>query len=176
LNAEQPPKPQNRSDLAQERIDIAFKRPQRLTTNITNYKGQRIWFLNGMHTNQLGVIESEGPSGENIRLTDIERTLIDITVRPYYSGGVYEVLGAFRRAKEHDKVSVNRISAMLSKLNYVYPYHQAIGFYLEKTGVYEDSAIDLLRKAPRQFDFYLTHGTTETEYSKSWKLYYPKGL
>lgn len=35
---------------------------------------------------------------KKIRVTDLERTLIDIAVRPAYSGGVFEVLEAFKNA------------------------------------------------------------------------------
>ena len=62
-----------------------------------------------------------------LRFTNLERTLIDATVRPVYAGGVFEVRKAYELAKE--KVSVNRLAALLQKLDYTYPYHQAIGFY-----------------------------------------------
>jgi hypothetical protein len=73
-------------------------------------------------------------------------------------------------------VSVNRLTALLSKLGYVYPYHQAIGFYLEKAGSYRDAQVTLLERIEMSFDFYLTHQMKETEYSPRWRLYYPKGL
>jgi predicted transcriptional regulator of viral defense system len=125
-----------------------------------------------MPTGQLGVIDTPGPDGRNIRVTDVERTLIDIAVRPFYSGGVFEVLKAYRLAK--DKVSVNKLASFLKKMDYVYPYHQAIGFYLERSGAYKDSQINLLRKFEIRFDFYLTYQMNEMSYSKDWRLYYPK--
>ncbi len=69
--------------------------------------------LNGMHTGNLGVIKMSGPDGEKLKITDVERTLIDITVRPEYAGGIHEVLKAYRLAK--DKVSVNKLVAILEK-------------------------------------------------------------
>jgi predicted transcriptional regulator of viral defense system len=103
----------------------------------------------------------------------LERTLIDITVRPVYAGGVFEVAKAFELAK--DKLSVNALTAMLKKLKYTYPYHQAIGFYLERAG-YKSSLTDLLRKIPMKFDFYLTHQKGETDFVKDWRLHIPKGF
>ena len=47
---------------------------------------------------------------DGLAITNIERTLIDATVRPLYSGGVYEVFEAYRRAAEH--ISVNKLAAM----------------------------------------------------------------
>lgn len=61
-------------------------------------------------------------------MTKLERTLIDIAVRPNYAGGVHHVLEAYAAAKS--RVSVNVLLATLQKMEYVYPYHQVIGFYI----------------------------------------------
>ena len=113
-------------------------------------------------------------TGERTLVTDIERTLIDITVRPIYSGGIHEVLAAFKKAAKI--VSINKLTAQLKTLDYIYPYHQAIGFYLEKAGNYKDTQIELLKDFDFNYDFYLDHATEEVEYSKEWKLYYPKNF
>ena len=136
LNHEQPPKPTPATGLAQGRIAAAFGRKPRMTRNIADVSGAgrqgiRVCLLNGMHTGYLGVEERDvrAPGGGKplrLRLTDIERTLIDIAVRPFYAGGVAEVLKAYRNAAA--RASVNRIAALLRKLAYVYPYHQAVGF------------------------------------------------
>lgn len=110
---------------------------------------------------------------DDVDATDLERTLIDATVRPAYCGGVAEVLGAYRTAK--DRLSVNRLSAYLKRLAYVYPYHQAVGFYLERAG-YTAAQLDLLRQMPRDFDFYLANAMKQTDYDDAWRLFYPKGF
>ena len=165
-------------ELTQTTIDAAFRRPVRVTRRVAETDNYRVIFLNGKNTANLGVVEEEfnGPGSERfgrIRVTNIERTLIDITVRPVYSGGVSEVLKAFMEARE--RVSVNRLAAMLKKLAFIYPYHQAIGFYLERAG-YRSSSLDLFRRIPREFDFYLEHGLKEKEYVKEWRLFIPKWL
>ena len=176
LNHEQPLHSQN-GELRQDRIDAAFSRAPRVSQNTIEHGDFRVCLVNGMHTGQLGVIEQEVTYDDRrrsrVRLTNFERTLIDITVRPVYAGGVSEVLTAFRLAQ--DQFSVNRLAAMLEKLKYVYPYHQAIGFYLERAG-YKPSTIELLRRFPMEFDFYLAHQIREPQYVKAWRLYVPKGL
>jgi hypothetical protein len=174
VNAEQKAKSRYPSTLEQGRIDYAFNKPTRLSNNIVEYKGYTIRLLNGVHTGNIGVVELPGPEGETLRITEIERTLIDIAVRPEYSGGVFEVLQAYRRA--NDKISVNRLSALLKSIDYVYPYHQVIGFYLEKAGTYKKSQIALFRRFDVTHDFYLMHQIKEPEYSRQWRLFYPKGL
>lgn len=175
INVEQPPKRCYAvGSLSQERIDIAFKSPTRMSSNVTEYGDFKIRMLNGLHTGNLGVIEMPGPEGETLRITDVERTLIDIAVRPEYSGGVFEVLEAYRRAST--KVSINRLAAHLKMISYTYPFHQVIGFYLTMAGSYKKVQIDLLRRFEMSYDFYLTHQIGEKEYSREWRLFYPKGL
>jgi hypothetical protein len=99
--------------------------------------------------------------------------LIDITVRPTYGGGIFQVLEAYRTAKE--RLSTNRLLATLKKLDYVYPYHQAIGFLMERAG-YEERRYGLLRQPGLKYDFYLSHGMKDPEYSKPWRLFYPRGF
>lgn len=174
INFEQESKPRSKGKLVQGNIDFAFKCATRLSNNIAKNRGYRIRLLNGMQTENAGVIELVNEERGKIQLTDVERTLIDIAVRPEYSGGPFEVLKAYKLAK--DKVSVNRLSAFLKKIDYVYPYHQVIGFYLDNAGVYKDSQIDLIRKFEIKYNFYLMHKMEETSYSKKWQLYFPKGL
>jgi predicted transcriptional regulator of viral defense system len=174
VNVEQPPKRFRDKNLVQERIDLAFQRQPRLSKNVANYRQYRICLINGMKTGQLGVVETTGSKEEKVKVTNLERTLIDITVRPFYAGGVLEVLKAFRMAK--DRLSVNKVVSYLTQLDYVYPYHQAIGFYLEKSGEYRPSQIELLQKFDIEFDFYLTYAMKNTSYSSKWRLFYPKGL
>jgi predicted transcriptional regulator of viral defense system len=174
LNVEQKP-PKNRSrNLDQESINKAFKRKVRVSKNFAKFDRYQICVLNSMGVDRLGVVEIDGPEGEKIHVTNIERTLIDISVRPVYSGGVHEVLETYRRAG--GSFSVNRLSAMLKKMDYIYPYHQVIGFFMEKAGVYDEKKINLMQKFEIKYDFYLTHAMKEMEYSDTWKLYFPKGF
>lgn len=168
INQEQSPKQENDWTPTQTDIDNAFSKPMRTTNQITFFKGQKIHWLTGKSTGQLGVIEEEG-----LRLTNIERTLIDIVVRPEYGGGVHEILTMYKNSK--DQISVNKIYSYLKKLNHAYPYHQSIGFYLEKAG-YKESSLRLLERFPIELDFYLDYELKDKHYSDRWKLYYPAYL
>lgn len=158
-----------KSSLTQESLDRAFSNvKQRSSRMIYEYKGANITILNGKHTKELEVGNLEGK-----RVTKLERTLIDIVVRPEYAGGVYQVLEAYKGAK--GKASTNVLIATLKKLEYVYPYHQAIGFYMERAGWQEKQFARLL-KLGLEFDFYLTYGMKEKEYAQTWRLFYPRGF
>jgi predicted transcriptional regulator of viral defense system len=177
LNHEQYLKSQTTGGLEQNRIDAAFKNNPRLSNNVTKINDVGICLINGKNTGALGVVaekmqyDSEIPV--SVRVTNLERTLIDIVTRPAYAGGVFEVLKAYELAKE--QVSANALTAMLSKIQHTYPYHQAIGFYMERAG-YKERSISLLRKIPMEFDFYLANAMGKTEYIKEWRLFVPKGF
>jgi predicted transcriptional regulator of viral defense system len=112
-------------------------------------------------------------AGEEFSVTKIERTLIDIVVRPAYSGGVLQVLEAYKKAR--DRISVPTLLTTLKNLDYVYPYHQAIGFYMERAG-YDVKDTERLRAIGMNNDFYLAHDLKEMEYDPNWRLFFPKSL
>lgn len=172
LNIEQGEKTANTSRLLQENIDKAFKQRPRVTNNTTTSNGYRIYMLNGMHTGQLGVETIDFPRIPQCRTTSIERTLIDIAVRPSYSGGVGQVMDAYRRAK--NRVIVKKLIEQLKTLKYVYPYHQAIGFYMERSG-FDDAALKAIKENfTIEYDFYLAHEMKKPDYSQQWRLYFPE--
>ncbi|TVQ44256.1 MAG: hypothetical protein EA365_10495 [Gloeocapsa sp. DLM2.Bin57] len=170
VNQEQSKKePLLKSSLTQDGLDRAFANAkQRRSRMIYEYEGTKITIVNGKQTNELEVGTLDG-----IRVTKLERTLIDVVVRPEYAGGVYQVLEAYKEAK--GKASTNVLIATLKKLQYLYPYHQAIGFYMERAG-WQEKHYSRLLKLGLEFDFYLTYGMKEKEYDKTWRLFYPQGF
>ena len=129
--------------------------------------------MSGKNTQNLEIGTTRDPQGGEVRVANIERTLIDVAVRPAYAGGVYEVLKAYRAAQ--NRISVNVLVATLKKMNYVYPYHQAIGFYLARAG-YDEVWTTRLKKLGLNWNFYLTHKMKDPDYDPNWRLFFPKGL
>ncbi len=172
FNIELPPLPRpNAESLTQQAIARAFAAKQRDSKNRTDFREHTIVLVRGMHSSNLGVGFLEE---QRISCTNLERTLIDITVRPAYSGGIDQVLEAYRRASS--QISTNTMLAYVRKLGYIYPYHQAIGFLLEYSGAYSKDAIARFEQLPRKFDFYLAHGEKDLEYNEKWKLFVPRFL
>lgn len=158
-------------NLTQASIDSAFSKPQRQTSEIykSEVDGYRLYFIQKNYSPvNIGV-----KSTKNLRFTDLERTIIDITVRPAYSGGVFEVLEAYVSAKK--KIDPVRLLNYLNELNYIYPYHQLIGFYLDKAG-YGKNVLELFATKISNYDFYLTYNISNKEYDKKWRIFYPKGF
>lgn len=159
------------SELKQENIDKAFSKPQRVSNNFYIYNSFKFYFFEKKieHT-EVGVIHD---AENDIKYTDLERTLIDIAIKPMYAGGVFEVLEAFKSAKE--RLDVSKMKDYLSQLNYIYPYDQVIGFYLE-CAEYNINQINVFYKKEKQLSFYLTHNIVNKEFSEKWKIYYPLGF
>lgn len=175
ISHERTPAAAGSGSLSQSAMDEAFQRPARVSSNAVDFQDQRIVLLNSAFTDMQGVVSQPAGLGSapvDVRVTNLERTLIDATVRPAYCGGVFEVAKAFELAK--DTLSVNAMGSMLNKMQFAYPYHQAIGFYLERAG-YRSRVVELMRRR-MTFDFYLTHDMGETRYEPTWRLHVPKGF
>lgn len=163
----------------QKAIDSAFTRPPRVSKNEIELQNEqvRVVLLEGAYQGGVGVTTGEihlgGERGLHLRYTGLERTLIDIAVRPFYAGGVFEVAKAFERSK--DRLSVNRLGAMLLRMAFGYPYHQVIGYYLERAQ-YKASLVELFQRQPMERDFYLTHDMGKTSYISRWRLHVPQGF
>lgn len=178
-NKEQSKKPEPVGNLTQEAINRAFANNPRSSNFIFAFQDTRIVLLSGKNTDNLEVTELSYPNktlaGTSLAYptTKLERTLIDIVVRPAYAGGIFEVQAAFHGA--FGRLSIPILAATLKRLQYVYPYHQALGFYLTRAG-YNSEQLDRLRKPGLKFDFYLGHQIPNPKYDKQWRVHYPSGL
>ena len=172
VNQEQSAKEQFGS-LTQAALNRAFSGRQRQSGFIVTHDTAKIMLLSGKETSELAVNESKGPDGELVRLTNLERTLVDIAVRPGYAGGTTNVLRCYNQAIQ--KISVEDLVEILEELDYLYPYHQAIGFLLQRSGHRPDS-LAKLRKHRIKYDFFLAHGMKETRLDPLWRIYYPADL
>lgn len=170
LSHEQSYKENPGSTLKQENIDSAFLQPVRTPRMTGKFQSKEIILHNGKFTNDAGVVFHPE---FNVRYTSLERTLLDITVRPNYAGGVKSVLKAFKKAKP--LLNTKTIISLLDDVDYIYPYHQALGFYLDSAG-YEWKEFAVLEERPKELDFYLAHKMGRIDYSERWKLYFPEGL
>ncbi len=172
VNHEQSPKTTT-TRLSQARIDRAFQNQPRRSSFEFQMEQYSILFLNGKHTGNAGVTTVEHPSAGTVRVTSLERTLIDCAVRPQYAGGIEAVAALLPDA--YERISPTEIARLLAKTKYAYPYHQSIGFLLERAGM-PSSALEPLRQMPRRFKLYLDYGIKRTAYNASWQVYYPSNM
>jgi hypothetical protein len=86
VNHEQAPK-KTTSRLSQSGIDQAFTNQPRRSSYEFQTGTHTFVFLNGKNTGDAGVVEIIGPSGQPIRCTSLERTLIDCAARSQSRAG-----------------------------------------------------------------------------------------
>lgn len=173
LEKSKPLKELPKKQLIQEEINRAFYMPPRISKNLTIKDIYSINLLQSKYSNKLGIIETNYNNAK-INITNIERTLIDITVSPYYCGGCFEVLNVYKKAR--GRVNIQKLYDMLIKLDYIYPNHQVIGFYLEKAG-FKEADLQLFDHN-KELRFFVQRELKEKErkYSERWNLYYPEFL
>jgi hypothetical protein len=156
-------------EILQEDVDRVFNKPPRITTDKRRYKNYTINVIKGQNHNELGV----QPFRKNLWVSDIERTLIDVAVRPFYAGGTTQVLQAFEAARK--VLDTKKLYSYYVYMFFKYPYHKVIGFYLEKAGYDSEDYLPFLN-LPSYIDFYLTYNILHKEYNSKWKLFIPKGF
>ncbi len=148
--------------------------PPRISSNLVVYGIYTVNLLSSKYSNALGIINKE-VNGQKLRLTNIEKTLIDITVSPHYCGGNYEVLNVYKKAK--GKFSPEKLRDMLKNLDYIYPFHQCIGFFMDKAG-YLEKDLKLFEEMGIKYKFFvqreLKYG--ERNFDERWGLFYPEFL
>ncbi len=178
VNQEQRPKLPARGMLTQQAIDRAFSNRARESRYVFENGGTRLVLLAGKHTGNHRVIELPH-DGSDIALpvTDLPRTLVDVTVRPTYAGGPGVVLDAYRHAvsKADPHALVVDLVNTLETLGHVYPYHQAIGFYLEMAGL-RSVHLNALQDRGIHYDFYLCNRIETPAYNPNWRVHVPQEL
>jgi hypothetical protein len=174
FNREQSAKPIPDGPLRPEGIARAFSKKQRATRDVYSWSTTRVAVLSGKQSGRLGVEQcTVDGSQQPIDVTSVERTLIDLTVRPDYAGGPLQVLEAFKKAR--GRVEIDRLAEMVERLEYRYPYHQAIGFYMERA-TYPADELAKLSALGIHLDFYVGYGITERGFDARWRVHFPKDL
>jgi hypothetical protein len=173
INSEQSPKPEPPGPLVQRAIDAAFARSQRVSTNAYGFGDERFLILNGKHTGSFGVTVRQASDGSSIPTTSLERTLVDIVVRPEYAGGPDQILRAYINAKP--LIDISALVETLQRLGHKYPYHQCVGLFLKLSG-WDPALLWPLKELPLNYDFHVAHAVQAPEYDPEWRVYYPKHL
>lgn len=163
--------------LTQTQLRNAFIKPHRHTKYIFNKKGYEIVVVDrSKHSGDslVPIPAQDALFPHHSRVTCLERALIDAIVSPQYNGGIVSVYGYFRNAQQ--KLKLSKLVEIYRKLNFLYPYSQSIGFFLEKSGM-QKHASHLYKVFPPLHDFFVDHNAkTSWIYNDKWKLSYPSGL
>lgn len=172
-----PRKGRSKQQLTDAQIRAAFIKPRHKTSFVVKQNGHDIVIIERTRGTDHGVVSIRGQQGswpQGSRVTAIERALIDAVVSPHYNGGVTSICDYFRAAK--GRLKTQKLLDIYRRLEFVYPYSQAIGFFMEHAGM-PDHAEAVRRVYPPQQRFYVDHSAKSTwAYDDRWMIFHPKGL
>jgi len=171
-------KQKNRTyDLSNSKLRNAFIKPHRYTSYIFQRKNYEVIVIDKEKGSRHGVIKVRTHNAlcpNNSRITCIERALIDAVVSPQYNDGIVSVYTYFKKARQ--KLNVQKLVDIYRQLNFVYPYSQSVGFFLETLGMKKQASV-IYDTFPPKHTFYVDHNAkTSWKHDDRWNLYYPNGL
>jgi predicted transcriptional regulator of viral defense system len=158
-------------------ISAQFVKPHRRTEKIASFGDGRIYLISGSRLDQVGVV-TVAPHIQTFpgdsRITGLERCLIDAVVAPHYNGGIVSVPEYFENAAE--ALDVEKLIDQYRQLDFLYPFHQSLGFFLEHTG--QTGAAARLREClPPTNRFFVDRAAKSSwPYDAKWRVHYPQGL
>ncbi|MCT7909134.1 hypothetical protein N5915_06130 [Arcobacter lacus] len=129
----------NSKDITQEAIDKAFtNKPRRTKAHDTIYN-YNVVILESNNTQEIGIIKYKG-----YKISSINRAFVEIISNIQYSKTPDDVIYEFKNLK--DKLDINEIFNIIEKFDFVYPYYQLAGYYLEKIGFLKDELSKFFNK------------------------------
>lgn len=163
--------------LSDLQIRTQFLKPHRRSSEIEQLATGSIVFVAGKLKDEAGVvsISSNHPEfPEGSRITDLERCLIDAVVAPQYNGGIATLPGLFEEAAE--QLNLQTLIEHYLELDFLYPYHQTLGFFLEYSG--QKVSADRWREhfPPTNRFFADKAAKSSWPYDPKWQVHYPRGL
>ncbi|RZV19014.1 hypothetical protein [Aliarcobacter butzleri] len=129
----------NSKDITQEAIDKAFtNKPRRTKAHDTIYN-YNVVILESNNTQEIGIIKYK-----DYKSSSINRAFVEIISNIQYSKTPDDVIYEFKNLK--DKLDINEIFNIIEKFDFVYPYYQLAGYYLEKIGYLKEELSKFFNK------------------------------
>lgn len=151
--------------LEQKNINNSFKNKNyRYTNNIGQLNNKNYILLSPKYSNNYEIIEFNG-----FKVSSINRVLVEMIINIQYFQSSENIIQIFRPIK--DKLDLLKIFTLLNKLNYIYPYYQSLGFFLEKIG-FSKKELKIFKNETSKFDFYTEKLKESYLYDDYWKIYY----
>lgn len=170
--------PRSRPDkLSDFQIRKVFIKGPRLSKQIYQNDQGKVVLIAREKGSDIGVIalpHSHTTFPADSRITSLERCLIDAVVAPHYNGGLPSLMEFFENAA--DQLDVKKIVQLYQHSEFLYPFHQSLGFFLAHSG--QKQAADLLYDTlPPTNRFFVDRAAKSTwKYNKRWQVHYPEWL
>lgn len=151
-------------NITQASIDKAFKNKPKRTKAHANIEGINIVMLESNNTEEIGIINYNG-----YRISSINRAFVEIISNIHYFKTPNDVISEFKKIKE--KLDIKRIFNIIEKFDFVYPYYQLAGYYLEQIGFTRNELIDFCNKKSN-LKFYTMKNKENYSFDSFWDVFY----
>ena len=151
--------------LEQQAIDEAFSKPYRRTHFIGRYNNKHIIMLTPKNTDTYGVETND----DGIKHSSVERALVEMIVNVQYFKSAEHIIETFKPIKE--KLDVNAVYEVVERFEFIYPYFQSVGFYLDKIGFTKEQ-LHKFKKRVTELKFYTEKQKDQYEYDEYWQIYF----
>ena len=151
-------------NITQEAIDKAFSNKPRKTKAYNTTYNYNIVMLESNNTQGVGIINYNG-----YKVSSINRAFVEIISNIQYSKTPYDVIWEFRQLK--DKLDINEIFKIIEKFDFIYPYYQLAGYYLEKIGFLKEELSRFFNNKTNLI-FYTMKNKTNYDLDEYWGIKY----
>lgn len=151
-------------NITQEAIDKAFSNKPRKTKAYNTIYNYNIVMLESNNTQGVGIINYNG-----YKVSSINRAFVEIISNIQYSKTPYDVIWEFRQLK--DKLDINEIFKIIEKFDFIYPYYQLAGYYLEKIGFLKEELSRFFNNKTNLI-FYTMKNKTNYDLDEYWGIKY----
>lgn len=152
------------NEIHQEDIDQAYEKEYRYTSSIATYKNNHVIYLTPKHTGRFEVVRYN-----EYYVSSVHRAFVEMIIHVQYFKSFETVIEIFKPLK--NRLDVKRIFKVLEIFDLIYPYHQLIGFSLEKVGFYKND-LDLFKKQVSDLKFYTQKSKIKYTFDSYWNIYY----
>lgn len=150
--------------LTQDAIDKAFTRNPRRTKAHDVINGYNLVLLESNNTEGIGIINYNG-----YRVSSINRAFIEIISNIHYFISPNNVINEFKIIK--NKLDIDEILKIIEKFDFVYPYYQLAGYYLEEIGFTKNELFKFYSKKS-DLIFYTVKNKEKYEFNEYWNIKY----
>lgn len=150
--------------LNQENIDNAFSKKPRRTNAYDKIDNNVVVLLEANNTDSFGLIEYDG-----YRVSSVNRAFVEMITNVQYFQSSQNLIQVFKNIK--NKLDIDKIYTIINKFDFIYPYFQLAGFYLEKIGFLKTELTKFYNKKS-ELKFYTEKNKNQYEFDEYWNIYF----
>ena len=150
--------------LTQKDIDNAFSKKPRRTSAYDKINNYIIVLLEANNTDAFEIIEYNG-----YKVSSVNRAFVEMISNVQYLQSSEVIIEVFMKIKK--KLNLDTIYNIIDKFDFIYPYFQLAGFYLEKIG-FSKAELEKFYAKTSEHNFYTQKNKNHYVFDEYWKVYY----